>query len=91
MYHLTEFFLLVSGFQTVNSRLSVTQLMQGNHPNSKFKPDTTLAMHKMCLAMTIMMTSLLVSSPRPYSSNLQEALNAILPDYETSLPIKGNT
>ena len=90
MYHLTEFFLLVSGFQTVNSRLSVTQLMQGN-PNSKFNPDTTLTMHKMCLAMTIMMTSLLVSSPRPYSSNLQEALNAILPDFETPLPIKGNT
>ena len=65
--------------------------MQGNHSNSKFKPDTTLAMQKMCLAMTMMMTLLLVPNPRPDASNLQDALNAILSDYETSLPIKGNT
>ena len=41
--------------------------------------------------MTMMMTLLLVSNPRPDASNLQDALNAILSDYETTPPTKGNT
>ena len=39
--------------------------------------------------MIMMMTFLLVANPRPDASDLQDALNAILSDDETTLPTKG--
>ena len=39
--------------------------------------------------MIMMMTFLLVANHRPDASDLQDALNAILSDYETTLLTKG--
>ena len=41
--------------------------------------------------MIMMMTFLLVANPRPDASDLQDALNAILSDDETTVPTKGKT
>ena len=41
--------------------------------------------------MIMMMTFLLVANPRHDASDLQDALNAILSDDETTLPTKVNT